>query len=83
MILTPEDIEAVAQRTAEIIRATPTVTTEDVLTHMEARFYVKRPSRSAFGRWCKANHIKPYHRGRYSRTQLDLALSREARKRAA
>lgn len=65
------------------VRALRQPATGEILTLAEARAYVKRPSRSAFNDWCRANGIKAAHRGRYSRTQLDLALQREARKRAA
>jgi hypothetical protein len=55
--------------------------TDAILTRDEAKTYVKRSSDRAFGRWCKKWSVRSISHGRYSRSQLDLALSREARKR--
>jgi hypothetical protein len=81
--LSVESVEAVARRTAEILREIPTEMTSEVMSRSEAKAYVKRNSEGAFYNWCKEWHVKPYHRGRYSKTHLDRALSLEARKRAA
>lgn len=87
--LHPATIDAIARRVVEMQResasasAVPTLGSGEMLTAAEARAYVKRRSTSAFGRWCHEWGVRPYRRGRYSRSQLDLALGREARRRAA
>jgi len=82
MRLDAEDIEAIAQRTAELIGQGAQFT-EEIMTRAEAMAYAKRNSDAAFSDWCREWHVKPYRRGRYSKTQLDHALQRESRKRAA
>lgn len=82
MKLDPEDHRAIAAEVVALIRETPTLTSH-IMTRDEAKAYVKRPSQGAFCEWCQKYHVKPYHRGRYSKAQLDAALSLEARKRAA
>ena len=77
---TMEIIETTARRTAELVRGVSASTTE-LLTRDEAKTYVKRSSDRAFGRWCKKWHVRSVQHGRYSRTQLDMALGREARVR--
>lgn len=58
------------------------VAPSEILTRTEAMAHTKRRSHAAFCVWCAANKVKPASRGRYSRTQLDMALQREARRRA-
>ena len=74
--MTDEEIEKLARR----IVALQAVTNE-ILTRSEAMTYDKRNSPAPFCRWCKTWSVRPAFRGRYSRSQLDLALSREARRR--
>jgi hypothetical protein len=74
--LTPSE-ERIAQRVAELLRPRE----DAILNRAEAMAYVKRRSEGAFSKWCRTYRVKPYHRGRYSRQQLDVALSFEARKR--
>lgn len=76
----PVIVEAVAARVVALLCETPTATS-DIMTRAEAKLYVKRHSNAAFCRWCQDWRVKPYRRGRYSRTQLDVALSFEARRR--
>lgn len=84
MKLDIEDIEAVARRAVELWReaARQPIATAEVMTTAEAREYVKRPSPSAFKRWRRQWGVKPFGR-RYSKAQLDVALNRESRRRAA
>ncbi len=80
--------ERIARRVVELLRETPltmapaVAVTSDVLTRTEAMAYVKRRSEGAFCEWCQKWGVKPADRGRYSRSRLDVALAREARKRA-
>ncbi len=76
-----EWIEAVAQRTAEILingqkyiasNFTP------ILTRREAMRYVRRNSTQAFSEWAARWGCRAEMRGRWSKTRLDLALAREA-----
>lgn len=82
-MISEQDIEAIARRVVELQRQTTLPQSERILTRSEARAYVKRHSEAAFCDWCKKWRIKPFSRGRYSRDQLDLALERESRRRAA
>jgi hypothetical protein len=76
----PPEQEAIARRVVELLREQPTfVGTPNLLTRTEARAYTKRPSQGGFCAWCRRWKIKPVSRGRYSRRDLDLALSREAK----
>lgn len=78
------DLKAQLDRIEEMLRTLAQAQapqSSEILTRAEAKAYVKRPSEGAFSEWCHENHVKPYRRGRYSKSQLDLALSREARKR--
>lgn len=78
--LSPESIEAIARRVVELLREQPAVVgTPNLLTRTEARAYTKRPSQGGFCAWCRRWKVKPVSRGRYSRRDLDLALSREAK----
>jgi hypothetical protein len=79
--ISDSDVDRIARRVVEL-QAT-TLTQSEVLTRSEAMAYAKRQSHAAFSVWCAANHVRPVSRGRYSRSQLDLALQREARRRAA
>lgn len=63
--------------------AAPMATTADVLTRAEAMAYVKRNSPAAFCEWCQKWGVKAASRGRYSRQRLDIAIDKEARRRAA
>jgi len=81
-MISTEDIEAIARRVVEL-QAEQSMRNERVLTRAEARAYVKRESEAAFHDWCKRWRIKAAVHGRYSRDQLDLALERESRLRAA
>lgn len=89
VVLAPESVDALARRIVELQQAAneaaqpELVTTGEILTRTEAMAYVKRTSEGAFSAWCKTWRVKPWRRGRYSRTQLNVALSHEARKRAA
>lgn len=80
LTLSDAEIDRIADAVAARIGGATTSTSE-ILTRAEARRYVKRGSDRAFGRWCKQWHVRAAFHGRYSRTQLDLALSREARAR--
>lgn len=82
MTLTPADITAIAEAVAARITR-PSVEQSEILTRTEAMAHTKRRSHAAFGVWCAANGVKPATRGRYSRTQIDMAMQREGRKRAA
>ena len=77
-MLDASDIEAVAQRVVELM----TRTASEVLGRSEAATLAGFRDASAFHRWARRNRIKPAHRGRYSRSQINLALSREGRLRA-
>lgn len=85
--LTPEQetiAQRIAERAAELLAerlGSPAMQADKILTRAEAKAYVKRRSNSSFGQWCREYRVKPYHRGRYSRDQLDIALRFEARKR--
>ena len=78
---TMEIIDATVARTIAQMQAQQAPKTDEVLTRAEAKLYVKRNSDRAFGRWCKEWSVRSSQHGRYSRTQLDVALNREARKR--
>lgn len=81
--LSPESVDAIARQIVAALNAQDSkARTSEVLIRNEARAYVKKNSLSAFHAWCREWNIRPYKHGRYSRTQLDLALSREARRRA-
>lgn len=88
VVLAPESVDALARRIVELQQAAKEaaqpelVTTGEILTRTEAMAYVKRTSEGAFSAWCKTWRVRPHRRGRYSRTQLNAALSQEARKRA-
>jgi hypothetical protein len=77
--LSDADVQAIADAVTARISSAPS----EILTRTEAMAHAKHKSHAAFCVWCAANKIKPATRGRYSRTQLDMALQREARKRAA
>jgi hypothetical protein len=76
-MITDADIERIAARTAELLRGGNT-TPAPVLTPAEARALVKRPSQSAFQRWCSKWGVRSAQQGRYSRVQLERAMAREA-----
>ncbi len=84
LALTDADVDRIARRTAEVLRALPALPpTPAILTRPEARAYTKRHSEAAFCDWCQRWQVRPFARGRYSKTHLDLALDRESRRRAA
>jgi len=75
------DIEAIAQRTAEIVLNGQRYTVDSctaILTRAEAMKYVRRSSHAAFSAWCSKWRVRAEGRGRWSKARLDLALSREA-----
>jgi len=74
--LSPESIEAIAQRVAELLRAP--AQTPEVLTLEEAVAFTKRPSAWAFYKWARQWRVKSKTRGRYSRKDLVRALERES-----
>lgn len=77
--LTDELIERIATRVVE----KQALRTDKLLTAPEAREYCKRASTSAFSRFCRRNFLRPIpDTDLYSRSALDLACDREARRRA-
>lgn len=79
--MSDEEIDRIARRVVELQGRNGA--TAEILTRKEAAEFVKRPSKSAFFKWCKKHHVAPSSRGRYSRTRLNLGLQREARRIAA
>jgi hypothetical protein len=70
-------------RIREVFRtefAAPTVT-DRILTLAEAMAYTKHESDSAFYRWCSRWRVTSASNGRFARSVLDGALSRESDKR--
>jgi hypothetical protein len=78
MILTPEDIEAVAVRVAELVKA-PSQPRE-VMNAREAAEFVGKPSVEAFYLWRKKHQVRACGHGRYTLTALQAAMEREGRK---
>lgn len=78
----PIDIEALAQRVAQLIAP---VKPGPVLTLAEAMAYTKHDSDSAFYRWAAKWRVRACAQGRYARGHLDRALARESttRRKAA
>lgn len=76
MILTAEDIEAVAARVAELVKAPQA----EILSAQEAAKLVGKPGRDAFRDWRKKFQVRPCGHGRYSLRSLKAALEREGRK---
>lgn len=68
--LAPESIEAVAQRTAELLGAAkcPEMSTADAMQ------LTRHKSQSSFYRWAKLRRVKSVAPGRYRRTALLRAL---------
>jgi hypothetical protein len=81
MTLDAEDLKAIEALIEARIQALTPKAEENphVLTVERAIPYVGKRSATAFHSWTKAHRVQPVSRGRYSRTRLDLALSREAR----
>ncbi len=75
-------LESLNEKLDRLLALQPAAPSE-ILTRTEAMAHAKSRSHAAFCVWCAANKVKPATRGRYSRTQLDLALQREGRRRAA
>ena len=79
-------IEAIAQRTAELVNAGKVTVvagsgfygSSPILTRREAMKYVRRNSTQAFSEWAARWGCRAEMRGRWSKTRLDLALAREA-----
>jgi hypothetical protein len=78
MILTAEDIEAVAVRVAELVKAPPSP--REVLSAREAAQFVGKPGRDAFRDWRAKFGVRACGHGRYSLRSLKAALEREGRK---
>lgn len=77
--LSDNDVARIADAVVQRIN---TAAPSEILTRAEAMAHTKRRSHAGFCVWCAANNVRPATRGRYSRTQLDMALQREARRRA-
>ena len=54
----------------------------EVLTRAQAAELAGFRDASAFHRWARRNRVTPASRGRWSRSQIKLALEREGRRRA-
>jgi hypothetical protein len=78
MILTAEDIEAVAVRVAELVKQP--AAQREVLSAREAAQFVGKPGRDAFRDWRAKFQVRPCGHGRYSLRSLKAAMEREARK---
>lgn len=79
----PADATGLLEQIRLIVRAeiAAPVRTDRILTFAEAIAYAKHGSRTAFQRWCRRWRITSGQNGRYSRSQLDRALQREAERR--
>jgi len=69
------DIEAIAVRTAELVRGIAPIS---MMNRAEAMRYVRRSSKGAFYAWLARWYGPRGAQNRYSKTRLDLALAREA-----
>lgn len=74
-------LEDISQKLDTLMSLIAAPQSSEIMTRAEAMAYTKRNNRTSFSEWCKVWHVKPYNRGRYSKTQLDRALALEARKR--
>lgn len=76
-MLDAADIEAIARRTAELVRDVQ-IAPASVMTRKEAMAYVRRTSTQAFHDWAARWYGPRGAKNRYSKSRLDLALAREA-----
>lgn len=77
---TLEIIQATVHATLQQVRnGSVMIDVPEVMTRAEAMAFVRRKSDRAFGRWCKKWRVRSVSHGRYSRTQLNMALNKEAR----
>ncbi|HRE81058.1 MAG TPA: hypothetical protein PLN52_08425 [Opitutaceae bacterium] len=77
MILTPQDIEAIAD--AVVVRLRNSPVSDTMLNLQEATAYVHKRSTRSFREWAVRYGVKWVVRGRYSRQQLDKGSDRERR----
>lgn len=80
-MITEQDIELIAQRTAErVVELVRDLQTQNkaIMTRTEAMRYVRRTSTQAFHDWVARWYGPRGAKNRYSKTRLDLALAREA-----
>lgn len=82
-MLHPADIERIAARTAELIRANLepmlAISVNPVIPLDQAVKFVGKTSDSAFYRWCALWRVKPCSSGRYAVGDLRAGMVREAK----